>query len=305
MELNGVYLISFLDDEVESFKLVFKDEELDLISKDIVDPNVKNIKFNYFDTQDNPRKYFLNKKDEDAYQINYFDKFIQSINNCESANKLKYEIKLVAYKFDKLTLIYKKTINRFAKKTHIAVPSSKNKKYKLLDFSKIVSLPYDNDKLICGWDEEKYYVFQATEFDNAFNAVETKKRYMSATMDKFLKKEYKLTKSGNLEVEFSNIDKIKQIINNNLKMLDAICKFNNTKRNKINKLEIEDINKAINYLNNLANNGSNLTQEMIPKIKGQTLFVDEESVRYFVAFLDNKVMQNILDGTVKVPYYAS
>ena len=97
MELNGVYLISFLDDEVESFKLVFKDEELDLISKDIVDPNVKNIKFNYFDTQDNPRKYFLNKKNEDAYQINYFDKVIQSINNCESVNKLKYEIKLVAY----------------------------------------------------------------------------------------------------------------------------------------------------------------------------------------------------------------
>lgn len=152
-------------------------------------------------------------------------------------------------------------------------------------------------------------VFKGTELDDVLNTNKYKLEYADRTLERFNEvsndNKLKLT-SSHIEVSFTDIETIKETVKNDIKHLAApLASFKGTKRSKIQNINLQQLQDVLKVLNEYVGRNASLmfSKENIPTIENGKLIVDEKQVPIFVSLLSNKIIQELLDGTIRIPYY--
>lgn len=82
-------------------------------------------------------------------------------------------------------------------------------------------------------------------------------------------------------------------------MYQSFATYTNHKNRKINQIKIDDLEKALNFLKNKFGDFKVPTLDMNQK----QVIVTEESIPIFSSLLDNKIIVQLLNGEIKIPYY--
>lgn len=107
-------------------------------------------------------------------------------------------------------------------------------------------------------------------------------------------------------VEIINMNKVKSVVRDDIKLSKALSLYNGHQNKKINQISKEQLKQAIQRLVDHVNDEGNKYQlHEIPKYEEEQnkLTVDEFQIKIFTALLDNKIVEKILDKSIDLPFF--
>lgn len=163
-------------------------------------------------------------------------------------------------------------------------------------------------------DDYTVYIYNVFSFDKAMSVQEIKSRYVDKKIDAFSDGQMKLTNddvSVNFVDSWNNEDKncdlnaIKKIIKNDEKLINSVSSFSGNGNCKIKRIGKDKVYNVLERLNDFVDNNENVkfSHDNIPKIKDDKIIVSKDSIPIFCALLDNSIVQKLLDGEIKIPFY--
>lgn len=163
-------------------------------------------------------------------------------------------------------------------------------------------------------DDYTVYVYNVFSFDKAMNVHEIKSRYVDKKVDSFSSGQMKLTTdhmsvsfvdSWNNEDENCDLNLIKKIIKDNEKLANSVSNFSGNHNCKIKKIGKDKVYNVLKSLNNFVDSNEKVkfSHDNIPKIKEDKIIVSKDSIPIFCSLLDNSIIQKLLDGEIKIPFY--
>lgn len=330
LQFEGAFLLKYKDansSDLQGFKFEINDTQK--FQDQFTFPSVRGMRdlTKVTDDDKNPSKYFV--KDNGAYQIKILDNLNQS---CEGASKyisttskidqiinwidsLKPDVpEILAYKISiediKVILIYKFTSQQILKNRLALVPSGK--KISVVDGNKFFALPFAGKNCIASYiclknGQKIVEVYKPISFDFMFRNSGTQKQYVTKNFDKFEDNEYKLAEDKVIVDFKGKLDDIKNVVFQNDNLTKTLASYTNNSRKKINTIDSGSIKNVINVLetavNKKGNSKINIKKKNIPKFKNDHLTITKDSIPTFVALLDNKIIEKLLDGKIEIPFY--
>lgn len=355
MNINKIFLLNFNDTNDFNIKQVAIENDKEVsFSKSIKNISEYGMK-NYFDlaeSLENPKKYSisLGENDEKTYHIDLLEKirssldeadFLENIELAVDNGKLLYNIAIYVEDDEKYTGIYIYEI----KESHLLrddfyvmkIPFTKQKinlkkkgagttNEKLAVVENVAgSVGLPTEGYIVSFfkrkkDDEQYKIYKvkvydAWKFDDVFGKVETRKKYVRFTLEKFANEENPIKIANDaVQVVFKNedeetsnvVDTVEAVIMSDMKLVKTFSNFHNNSRRKIKNIEVSRLREVLNLLKDyvLNNAEANFELKNIPTLdeKGN-LIVNADSTPIFAALLENKIIQRLLNNDIEIPYY--
>lgn len=161
---------------------------------------------------------------------------------------------------------------------------------------------------------ETVKVYDGLTFSELFCLEEMRKQYAENTIDRFNDTDNPLTLTRDkVKVKFMtdtnelDIEKVKNRICNDDKLVTTFARFKGTKSSTIQKIGIDKLEQALDRLKAYVESDATAKFSIIniPSIDKEKLeiFVTEDQVPILAALLENKVIERILDKSIRVPYF--
>ncbi|MCX8725702.1 hypothetical protein [Lactobacillus sp. B4007] len=333
-----------------TLKLGLSDEELKDFSSTVEDPSERSMIDYFgeecMEEFSTPKKYYINGNNKtQCYQLDIFKKIMSNLNDASELKSIKNifnddgellcnmvayiskkengDEELFLYNIGKNNLI--KDIGfwlfNFKKGRQKAigqkVGSTKNNGAYIEQVENGFSLPtnsciasFYNRKNTSEGNQYKIKIYQAYNFDEAFNVTETQHEYVDRILKKFNKKNdsIKLTKE-NISVNFINkdYDEIEKVIYKSEGLTKTFVNFHDSQRRIIKKIDLEELKDVIKSLKEYVdkNADAGFVLENIPEINevNNELEVTKDSIPTFAALLDNKIIERLLNKKIEIPYF--